>query len=240
MKDQIRIGLIDDEQAGLTVLKEFISIIPGYTVSFAVSDPIAGLQMASARKADVVISDIKMPETGGLFIAGKLMEQSIPVIFCSAYPEFLRQGYLVDAVDFLLKPADYTQLENALKRAASKLPAIPARSLAFNYDTIYVKVFGSATLERIDLKAVIYFEQKGNYTYIYVKDIPIISVSTLTTVGLLLSPKQFMKVHRSYILNISHMKRIHNDTVELDEGKYIPVGRSYQRLVKSYFEFRTV
>ena len=240
MKDPIRIGLIDDEQSGLSVLQELIAMIPGFSVSFAVLDPGEGLKMACSGKADVLISDVRMPGTGGLFIAGKLMELNIPVIFCSAYPEFLRHGYLVDAIDFLLKPADFMELENALYKAAEKLPAIPATSIGFDLGHIYVKSFGSATLEKIELGLVLYFEQKGNYTHIYFKEKSITSVSTLRTVRQLLSPGQFLKIHRSFIVNMSHIKRIHNDFVELDEGISVSVGRSYQKTLKSYFELRTV
>ncbi|WPR76038.1 LytTR family DNA-binding domain-containing protein [Algoriphagus sp. NG3] len=240
MTNQLRIGLIDDEQSGLSVLEEFIKMIPGFIVSFAVTDPLIGFKMACERKADVIITDVKMPETGGLFIAGKLMELKIPVIFCSAYPEFLRNGYAVDAVDFLTKPADYDLLENALRRAASKIPAIPATGIAYDLDHIYVKAYGAATLDKIELKEVYYFEQKGNYTYIYFKDMHIVSVSRLNTVRSLLSPRQFVQIHRSYILNLYHIKRIHTSYVELLDGISVPVGRSYQKSLKSLVEYRTV
>ena len=240
MHDQVYIGMIDDEESGLSVLQEFIGMIPGFSISFAVSDPVEGLKMACARKADVVISDVKMPGTGGLVIAGKLMELNIPLIFCSAYPEFLRHGYLVDAVDFLSKPVDFLELANALNRAAGKLPAITARTMAMDSDNIYIKTFGSATLEKIELKTVVYMEQKGNYTYIYTEDKCLTSVSTLTQVNLYLSPGQFLKVHRSYVLNVSRVKVIHKDCIELDEGTTIPIGRSFLSIVKSFFGFRTV
>jgi two-component system LytT family response regulator len=177
-----------------------------------------------------------MPDLNGLDFV-KSLEKKIPVIFTTAYSEYAIEGFQVDALDYLLKPISYAMfLKSANKAKAwfdlNQRPEEPAQA-----QNEYIFVKAEHRLIRIQLSEIKYIEGSNEYIIIHLtKDKPLTTLMRMKNIELMLPTTHFMRIHRSFIVNLNHVKVIERNRIVFDDKIYIPVGEQYKENFQKFLD----
>ena len=238
MGTRLRVGFIDDEEAAVKKFLELFNQFSEFELGFATKDPFEGFAKAENREVDILITDVMMPKMGGLEITERLVPIGIPVILCSANDSYGANGYDLDVAYFLTKPLKYNNVSKGLKKARELLEGpdgILAREFA---DIRVVNSNGGVTGEHIRVSEVVYIEQSGNYTQIYLDRESKVIVSTLRETVRNIENSCILQVHRSFAINIHKIKHVHFTHIELSNGKKIPLGNIFKDQIMRRLSFR--
>ena len=237
----LRVLIVDDEADARENLR---LMLEEHCPEVVVVGQAAGAEQARAAigadKPDALFLDIKMPGEDGFSLLRSITDLEIPVVFVTAYDEYALQAFKENALDYLEKPLDQVELERAVKKLAkavaepgiatqqaSALQALmsdPASPLSTR-----VAVPGRDGLVLLRHEDILYLEASDSYTTVFTRDGKrTISSKHIRVFETNLDPKKFFRVHKSYIINLEHLKgfsRSEGNMAVLDSGALIPVSR---------------
>lgn len=191
--------------------------------------------LLSKKNIDLLFTDIDMPGTNGVEFVRSLSHQPM-VIFTTTYPSFAIDGFKLNAVDYLLKPFEFEDCLHAAEKA-QKLKNINLSTASFsepnNTGTLFIK--SDYKMIRVDINSIKYIESMSEYVRIYIekKEKPIITLNSLQKLEARL-PSHFMRVHRSYIVNLQKIIEISRLRIRFDDKKLIPISENYKEKVMNY------
>lgn len=225
MTNPLNCLLVDDEPPALRLLTNFIEKVSFLKISAALHDPIEALRIIEQGKIDVVFLDIQMPHLTGIQLA-KIVKQKVKIIFTTAYPQFALESYESNAVDYLLKPFEFERFyEATLKLIVDNNEVLSRPEIETDY--LFIKTDGKHNFERVLINDICYIEASRNYIIIYLPNRRIITHSTLKHTERYLPNSQFIKIHKSYIISLAHIKRTDNQSVFINEQE-LPIGNTYR------------
>ncbi|HEY0177329.1 MAG TPA: LytTR family DNA-binding domain-containing protein [Pedobacter sp.] len=232
---------VDDEPLALGLICSFIEQTPFLHLAGSFSSGVRALEMIHEQQVDLIFLDIQMPDLTGIQLARILDRQpgsSGPrVIFTTAFNNFALEGYKVDALDYLLKPFDYEEFLTAANKAMAYAELLkPARTATPSVEEeeyIFLKV--EYQLVRVAIRDIVYIEGLKDYVKVYLEDQPkpILTLTTLKAMEQKLSPKLFMRVHRSYIVALDKVHSVNKNSLNLGELN-ITVGEQYKEAFNAY------
>ncbi len=234
----IRCIIIDDEPLALQQMEGYIKKIPYLELVAACQSAIDAKEIIEKERVDAMFCDINLPELNGLDFV-KSLDNPPLVVFTTAYSEYAVDGFHLNAVDYLLKPFGCEDM----KRAAEKVKKIyDARrtlqevSQIDEDDAIFLKT--EYKIVRINISHIRYVEAMSEYLRIYLKDYPrpIIVLLSMKKMEERLPSHTFMRVHRSYIINLKMIQEISKNRITLSDGEdiEIPIGDSYRDQFNAY------
>ncbi|WP_057937910.1 LytR/AlgR family response regulator transcription factor [Algoriphagus resistens] len=241
MEKRYKIGLIDDEENSLEILAQEISMLQGFDVGFSTVDPVMGLEYILNGKADILITDIMMPELGGLELSRKLIDSGIPVIICTGHSKYATQGYKVEALGFLQKPPDPIELAEALDIAKKKLDSL--YWLRKEVEGGFVVVGDElGHLQQVIWPAeILYMEQQNKKSIVKMEDgSEFILVSSFMESLRKLKSRHMVRVHQSYAVNILKVRKVQSDECELVSGDKISMSKTYREQLRRIFEIKRI
>lgn len=214
---------IDDEPLALVQLTGYIARIPFLSLVASCRDAFEAIKVLSSEKVDLLFIDINMPDLNGLDFVRSLTERPL-VVFTTAYSEYAVDGFKVEAVDYLLKPFSFQDLLQAANKAYKCLK----QNTGGNYDD-FLFVKNDYRVTRIHLADIRYIESMSEYVRIYIEgeDKPLMPLLSMKRLEEALPPSQFMRVHRSYIVNLNKIMEISRLRIVFG-NTYIPVGDIYK------------
>ena len=230
---------IDDEPLALTQLTGYISRVPFLNLVASCQDAFDAMSILSAQKIDLMFVDINMPDLNGMDFVRSLTEKPL-VIFTTAYSEYAVEGFKVDALDYLLKPFEFQDLLKAADKARRQFEyrlleqqGEIGNASQIKGDSLFVK--SDYRVVRIDVKNIRYIEGMSEYVRIFVEgeDKPVITLASLQKMEERL-PTHFMRVHRSYIVNLRKITEVSRLRIIFDKNTYIPVGDNYKEKFTEY------
>lgn len=238
---KLRILIVDDEPLAHKVLEGYCENIDYVEIAGHCYDGISTLNFLNKYKVDVVLLDIQMPDLTGIELLDTLKNNAPKVIFTTAYSEYAMQSFNYDqVVDYLHKPIRLTRFIKALERLKRvlKLEA-DFNTSTFNAptsldtsNTDFISIKDNKTIYRISYSDIKYVQSWGNYLKFFLMDQNIKVVrKTIKTVESELSSHHFLRIHKSYIVNINHVKAIEGNQIKFEDQK-LPIGKSYQVNVK--------
>ncbi len=221
---------IDDEPIALSIIKNFCSRVE-YISLLTFTNPLQGMSAVREQRPDVVFLDIEMNDYSGLELARELPEGTL-LIFTTAHASYALDGYELSAVDFLHKPFSYDRFVSAMDRASQILNMRSRLSIENNIITqnqITIKVeYQNVTLNSLD---IIYVEAMDNYIKIHTKKSSNSVMTKMSIKGFmeLLPPSEFIRIHRSFVVNKSLINSFTKQQVKLlsSDITTLPVGRNY-------------
>jgi len=235
---------VDDEPLALGLVCAFIKQTPFLNLAGSFSSGVKAMEMIHEQQIDLIFLDIQMPDLTGIQLARILERQpgtaGPRVIFTTAFNNFALEGYKVDALDYLLKPFNYEEFLTAankgrayaelLKTAQPEKGAIPAE---VDGEYIFLKV--EYQLVRVAIKDIIYIEGLKDYVKVYLENTskPILTLTSLKALELKLPLKQFMRVHRSYIVALDKIHSVTKNSINIGELS-ITVGEQYKEGFSAY------
>lgn len=217
-------AVIDDDEINRLTLEHYIELTPNLKLLESMADGIAGLTFfREGNVVDVLFLDIEMPHLNGLELL-RVLTNPPAVIITTARQDFAVDAFELRVTDYLVKPFDFARFTQAVERVQSRYTA-PSEGPA-NTD-LFVKV--NSRMVRINFDEVLYVEALSDYVNIVTPKHKYIVYTTLKALENRLSIfPNFIRVHRSYLLNTQHIESIEDNTANLRDGHFVPIGKSYQ------------
>jgi DNA-binding LytR/AlgR family response regulator len=227
---KIKCLIIDDEPLAQRVLERYTQDVPSLELVQKCNNALDAIEILKEETIDLIFLDINMPKLTGLEFLRSLKHPPL-VIITTAYAEFAIQGYELDVVDYLMKPFGLERFLKAIHKVQDILKQreqphaekTPPELLEDQY--IFVK--SSKKTYRLNLNDILYVEALGDYVKIYTPDRMIISYHSMKNIETLLSPRQFPRIHKSFIVSLSKIELIEGNQVKLKD-RYIPIGTNYK------------
>jgi len=219
---------IDDEPLALKQIGSYIEKTPFLETAALCRNAFDAMQYLNSNKIDLLFVDIDMPELSGMDFVKSLSDKPF-VIFTTAYSEYAVDGFRVDAIDYLLKPIGYKEFLRAANKVSSLMELKELHGENVNATKEYLFVKSDYKIVRIELAEIKYIESMHEYVRIHlVNDKPVMTLVTLKSVEELLPPEQFLRVHRSFIVNTARIKVVERNRIVFDNNIYIPVSDQYK------------
>ena len=233
---KLRCITIDDEPLALIQMCSYINRTPFLELVAECKDGFDASEKIHQLAPDLLFADINMPELSGMDLIRSLDRPPL-VIFTTAYSEYALEGFRVDAVDYLLKPIAYPDF---LKAAGKALKLCDAKqqsteTLSGNDDSLFVKT--EYRIVRIRFSEIKYIEGMREYVRIHLaNDKPVMTLLSMKALEDKLPSRQFMRIHRSYIVNLTKINIIERNRIVFDNDVYIPVGEQYKEAFQGWME----
>ena len=230
---------IDDEPLALRQLSTYIGKVPFLQLVASCQSALDASAILANQDIDAIFIDINMPDLNGMDFVRSLQNPPI-VVFTTAYSEYAVEGYKVDAVDYLLKPfglADVMKAAEKVKRQYDLLHADNVSSIDAD-DAIFIK--SDYKVQRIPVSNIVSIEGMGEYIKIYVsgQTKPSVVLMSMKKMDERLADRHFMRVHKSYIINLACISEMTKTRITMTNGQEIPIGDSYRNAFTEYIAGR--
>ena len=240
--DRLRVIIVDDEEPARAALRADLDAIGSVEIVAECANGFEAVKAVSDAKPDLLLLDVQMPKLNGFEVL-ELLGSDVPVIFVTAYDEFALKAFEVHAVDYLLKPVGRARLAAALERAKARETSAAVSPAALK-DTARpagaplerVVIRDGAQVHVIAVDAIDYVEAQDDYVAFRTGGKMLLKEQTLGQLEGQLDPRRFVRIHRSYLLNIDRLRRVElyakdSRVAILTDGTRLPVSRAgYQRL----------
>ncbi|MEI3613947.1 LytR/AlgR family response regulator transcription factor [Pseudogracilibacillus sp. SO30301A] len=236
--DTINVLIVDDERFAREELRFILEDIPNVNIIGEAESGEKAVIQAIQLKPDVVFLDVEMPKMNGIEAAKSLIElKKAPlIVFATAYPQFAAEAFRINAIDYLLKPYDPKHVKQAIDRITQKMvPNIPAKTTE---SLGKLAVENEGEIEYLFVKDILYFYPKGKISIIITLTNDYEVKSSLKELERRLTPFNFFRIHRSYLVNLNYVVRLvpwFNGAYELElEGvqEKLPVSRNYAKALR--------
>ena len=224
----ITVIAIDDEPLALQLIVDYIQKTPDLMLVGQFENPLEAAQYISKNPIDIVFTDIQMPGLNGVEFTRSMVNGPV-VIFTTAFAKYAIEGFKLDIADYLLKPFTYEEFLTSVHKAGRMIRSIarPADDVLSNNEFLFLK--SDYKIKRINFQNILYIEGLKEYVKVYtmLSEKPILSLSSLKILEIKLPADRFMRVHRSFIVNLEKIETIDRSRIVFGK-KYIPIGDQYK------------
>ena len=232
----IRCMAIDDEPLALQQIVTYISKVPFLELAAQCQSALEARQFLERDTVDAIFCDINMPDLNGMDFVKSLATPPL-IVFTTAYAEYAVEGFKVNAVDYLLKPfglQDFQRAANRLKER-SLPPSSPKEEEGYDDDTIFLKT--EYRIVKVSISAIRYIEAMSEYLKVHIEgdSRPIITLLSMKKIEERL-PDNFMRIHRSYIINLDKIQEVNKSRVMMDADTSLPIGDMYKESFQAYLD----
>ena len=227
---------IDDEPLALRQIGLYIKKTPLLELVALCNNAFDAMDLISSGKVSLVFVDISMPDLNGLDFVRSLNEKPF-IIFTTAFSEYAVEGFRVDAVDYLLKPIGYSDFLKAVNKVRTLIELHEGSPERIKTSGSHLFVKSDYRLIRINLDDIKYIESMHEYIRIHlVNDKPVMTLVTMKSIEEQLPEEKFMRVHRSYIVNLKRITLIERNRIIFDNNVYIPVSDNYKEKFQEFID----
>jgi len=239
---RLRVALVDDEDLGRAILAELLGEDPGIEIVASCANGFEAIEAISRLNPDVVLLDVQMPGMTGIEVA-ELLSETPAIIFVTAYDQHAVRAFDLHAVDYLLKPVQGERLHLALQRARGRIgrgegfdcsALAAARPVPAQLDRLLIREGGRVRI--IPVGEIDHIEGRDDAVVVIAGGCEYRKAQRLADLEAALDPKRFIRIHRSFILNLDRLARIemyarNSRVAVLTNGRRLPVSRAgYDRL----------
>jgi two-component system, LytTR family, response regulator len=233
-----RVLIVDDEEPARRLLVEYLRQHPRWSVIGEAKNGLEAVKLTQEQKPDLLLLDVQMPKLDGFEVLG-LIPPEVAVVFTTAFDEYAVRAFEVHAVDYLLKPFSAERLGQALARAETRFGqrravAAPVLAQAAREPQSYLErlvLRDGAEILIIPAASIDYVRGQDDYVEVFHDARSSLTQQTLQHLEANLDPSQFVRVHRSYLLNVSRVARIEpwgqgSKLAVLKDGRTVPISRT--------------
>lgn len=248
----IRCIAIDDEPLALQQLAAYIGKVPFLELAAQCQSALDARKFLEQDTVDAIFCDINMPDLNGMDFVKSLTVPPL-IVFTTAYAEYAVEGFRVNAVDYLLKPFGMQDFQRAALRLKDRLEAsaatpvppttptspfphtIPTSPTPQNDDTLFLKT--EYRIVKVSISDIRYVEAMSEYLKVHLESEgkPIITLLSMKKMEERL-PDYFMRIHRSYIINLTKIQEVNKNRVIMDSDTYLPIGDMYREVFQTYLD----
>lgn len=230
--------IIDDETHSIEGLKKYIEQIPSLTLIKSYDNPLTALmELAGSEPVDLILMDISMPNITGIELSQQIREKTDKLVFTTAHTKYGYEAFEVSADAYLLKPFSMSKFASTIARLFPAKPEVSAPT-GHTDDYFFAKNKDeNHKLIKVRYRDVIVVESQQNYVMIYTTKEKILTYMSLTEISQILGQfPNFVKYHRSFILNKEHIESIVGNTVRMVNGVQITVGENFRKEFTAFME----
>ncbi len=234
----IRCLAIDDEPLALQQLVAYISKVPFLELAAQCQSAVEARAYLENDTVDAIFCDINMPDLNGMDFVKSLTVPPL-IVFTTAYSEYAVEGFRVNAVDYLLKPFGLQDFQRAANRLRERLDEASANPVApispNNPDVLFLKT--DYRIVKVSIPDIRYVEAMSEYLKLWLENQqkPIITLLSMKKMEERL-PDYFMRIHRSYIINLDKIQEVNKNRVIMDADTYLPIGDMYKDAFQAYLD----
>jgi DNA-binding LytR/AlgR family response regulator len=246
----IRCLAIDDEPLALQQIVAYIGKVPFLELAAQCQSALEARQFLEQDTVDAIFCDINMPDLNGMDFIKSLTVPPL-VVFTTAYSEYAVEGFRVNAVDYLLKPFGLQEFQRAANRLKERLTPSPLsphpsaispqtsslspQTSALKDDTIFLKT--EYRIVKVSISDIRYVEAMSEYLKVYLQGEakPIVTLLSMKKMEERL-PENFMRIHRSYIVNLNMIQEVNKNRIIMDADTYLPIGDMYKDTFQQYLD----
>ncbi|GET22480.1 LytR/AlgR family response regulator transcription factor [Prolixibacter denitrificans] len=232
----LRVIAIDDEPLALQLIKGYIQKTPFLELVNTFDNPLDAMEFLAHEQVDLLFLDIHMPDLSGTEFTRTLTSPP-KIIFTTAYEKYALEGFKLNAVDYLLKPFSYEEFLKAAIKAQNMFNLEHQAHTQIEANNEYLFIKSEYKIRRINFDNILYIEGLKDYIKVHAQNEakPILSLNSLKALDAKLPEDRFMRVHRSYIVNLAKIETIERNRIVF--GKvYIPVGDQYKEKFQEFLD----
>lgn len=242
---KMRCIAIDDEPLALRQVSGYIAKIPFLELVATFRSAVSAQEWLKENETDLIFVDINMPDMTGVEFVQSLDAKAM-VIFTTAYAEYAIEGFKLSAIDYLLKPFSLNDITRASEKALSlyELLQLQEQQNSENQqedDPVegseegVLSVHADRKTHLVKISNIVYLESAGEYVRLHLADgTKLVTLFRLKNMEGELQSSQFMRVHRSYIINLHHISGYTKGKVFLSNDDYVPIGENYKEQFNAY------
>ena len=241
----IRCMAIDDEPLALQQIVAYIGKVPFLELAAQCQSALEAKAFLEQDTVDAIFCDINMPDLNGMDFVKSLTVPPL-VVFTTAYSEYAVEGFRVNAVDYLLKPFGLQDFQRAANRLKERIPsnspclggetkASPKQGRLEGSDIIFLKT--EYRIVKVTISDIRYVEAMSEYLKVYLESEPkpVITLLSMKKMEERL-PDYFMRIHRSYIVNLTKIQEVNKNRIIIDADTYLPIGDMYKDTFQAYLD----
>ena len=234
----IRCLAIDDEPLALQQLTTYIQKVPFLELAAQCQSALEARKFLEQDTVDAIFCDINMPDLNGMDFIKSLQAPPL-IVFTTAYSEYAVEGFKVNAVDYLLKPFGLDDFRRAANRIKERQESVSTNTQHptpnTQPDTLFVKT--DYRMVKINIPDIRYIEGMSEYLKIYLEgeEKPIITLLSMKKIETRL-PENFMRIHRSYIVNLHKIQEVNKNRIIMDAETFLPIGDMYKESFQQYLD----
>ncbi len=231
----IRCIAIDDEPLALQQLASYVKKVSYLELAGTCQSAIEARKLLEKEQIDAIFIDINMPDLNGLDFVRSLDNPPL-VVFTTAYSEYAVDGFKANAIDYLLKPFDLSEFKRAAEKVKTQFELLNASQVSQvdEDDAMFLK--SEYKVVRVNIKDIRYIEAMSEYLRIYTTTLarPVIVLLSMKKMEERLPAVQFMRIHRSYIINLKKIREVSKNHVMIDADTSLPIGDIYKETFNAY------
>lgn len=228
--------VIDDEPLAVALLADYVKKTPFLELIETFDNPIDVLEFLHNESIDLILVDIQMPDLTGIEFVRSL--KSAPkVIFTTAYAQYAIEGFKLNATDYLLKPFGYEDFLKAVQKAWKQVELENSAATTVEANNQFLFLKSEYKIRRINFNDILYIEGLKDYIKVFIKGEtkPILSLSSVKAIESKLPEAQFMRVHRSFIVNLDQIEVIERSRIVFGK-EFIPVSDQYKEKFQEFLD----
>lgn len=234
----IRCLAIDDEPLALQQLVAYIQKVPFLELAAQCQSAMEARSFLENETVDAIFCDINMPDLNGMDFVKSLAVPPL-IVFTTAYSEYAVEGFKVNAVDYLLKPFGLQDFQRAANRLRERMEGAQASSsqpvASTSEDVLFLKT--DYRIVKVSISDIRYVEAMSEYLKVWLESQPkpVITLLSMKKMEEHL-PSHFMRIHRSYIINLTKIQEVNKNRVIMDADTYLPIGDMYKEAFQAYLD----
>ncbi len=232
----IRCIAIDDEPLALKQIADYIRKTPFLELAGLCESALQALELLEKTPVDLMFVDVNMPDLSGMDFV-KTLEDPRFIVFVTAYSEYALEGFRVDAIDYLLKPISYSDFLRSANKVKTWFDALQNKPAEITSNKNFLFIKSEYKILRINFDDINYIEAMSEYIRIHlVNSKPVMTQLSMKSIEDQLPDDRFMRVHRSFIINLSKISVIERNRIIFDGTVYIPVSDQYKSKFQNYID----
>ncbi len=221
--------IVDDEPLARKAIEKMVYQTDNLEVVASFNGADATREFLAKNAVDLVFLDIQMPGVNGIEFARTIPKKTL-VVFTTAFHEFASESYEVDAIDYLIKPIKLERFQKAVEKAQTYCKLFHTDYINSNIENIsddYIFVRAERRIHKVHFSDILFIEGLKDYVVIYLENQKVITLMNIKTIHDLIPKSFFVRVSKSYIINVNNIDSVDNNTVYIGENE-IPIGNIYR------------
>jgi two-component system, LytTR family, response regulator LytT len=225
---------IDDEPLALQLVTGYIGKTPGLKLLGKFDNPLDAAEFLADTSVDLIFIDIQMPDLSGIEFT-RLLEKGPKVIFTTAFEKYALEGYKLEIVDYLLKPFSYEEFLTAFQKVQKLIRLEQKAVIKVDSNNEFLFLKSDYKIKRINFNDILYIEGLKDYVKVFTQHTPkpLLSLTSLKLLESKLPEEKFMRVHRSFIVNLEKIDTIERSRIVFGK-EYIPVSDQYKERFQEF------
>lgn len=229
MGKQVTCIILDDEPFAVRLLEDYCNKISFLEVVYAGDDPYKVLELLNSDAIDIIFIDIQMPELTGMELMD-MAKSHHNFIITSAYREYALEAFKYNVMDFLLKPVSFGRFYQSVEKYMRWQQSFNDKAR-----TEHLIVKADRKLHKVLVDSILYIEALKDYIRIHTTEDKIIVHGNMKDIIKKLPTGEFLRIHRSYIIPVNHIKTLEGNRIWIGNSLHFPVGETYRKKVAEYF-----